>query len=49
MNNMFGEASSFNQNLTKWCVQNIPTEPGGFSIDSPLIQANKPIWGTCPD
>ena len=45
---MFSGASAFNQGLTGWCVANIAAEPGYFSTDSPLTEANKPIWGTCP-
>ena len=48
MKAMFFEAQLFNQDLTKWCVTNITTEPTDFNKDSALIEANKPIWGTCP-
>ena len=45
---MFGAAKAFNQDLTKWCVTNIGTEPNYFtSTLSALTEANKPIWGTC--
>ena len=46
---------NFNQDLTKWCVTNISSEPQNFSRlyflydEAALIEANKPIWGTCPD
>lgn len=46
---MFNLADKFNRNLSQWCVQNIPSEPSSFSSGSPLLDANKPIWGTCPD
>ena len=46
---MFSEATAFNQNLTGWCVSNITAEPSLFAQDSALTNANKPIWGTCPD
>ncbi|MCS4436609.1 BspA family leucine-rich repeat surface protein [Aquiflexum gelatinilyticum] len=49
MVDLFGDAKSFNQNLSEWCVENILIEPSGFSIESPLIEEYKPIWGTCPD
>ena len=49
MSEMFDGASVFNQDLTKWCVTNITSEPTTFSTSSALTQANKPIWGTCPD
>ena len=45
---MFYEASSFNQNISNWCVTNITSEPTEFSINSSLIESNKPVWGTCP-
>jgi surface protein len=45
---MFFDATNFNQNLTGWCVQNIPDEPEEFASGSPLSEENKPIWGTCP-
>jgi len=45
---MFYGASSFNQDLSSWCVTTITFEPNGFSTDSPLIESNKPVWGTCP-
>ena len=48
MNRMFDEAISFNQDISNWCVTNIPSEPTDFSINSPLIETNKPVWGTCP-
>jgi hypothetical protein len=48
MDYMFLEASAFNQDISSWCVTNITSEPTDFSIDSPLIESNKPIWGTCP-
>ena len=41
--------SQFNQNLSNWCVWRITTEPPNFSLDSPLTEENKPVWGTCPD
>ena len=49
MDYMFQYAESFNQDLTKWCVANIAEEPVIFSGGSALTEANKPIWGTCPD
>jgi len=48
MQYMFYEATSFNQNLSAWCVTNIGSEPTDFSTNSPLIESNKPVWGTCP-
>jgi hypothetical protein len=49
MNNMFNGSSSFNQNITGWCVTNITSEPSNFVASSALTNANKPIWGTCPN
>jgi hypothetical protein len=49
MNNMFEEASLFNQDLSGWCVTNISSEPTDFAKNSALIIANKPVWGTCPN
>ena len=49
MYSMFQSAVAFNQDLTKWCVTEISTEPDFFSSASALTEANKPIWGTCPD
>jgi len=42
------EVSPFNQNISGWCVTNITSEPFNFSKNSPLIESNKPVWGTCP-
>ena len=55
---MFKGASSFNQDLTGWCVSNFSSEGNhlsnngsatNFSTNSALTNANKPLWGTCPD
>jgi len=46
---MFYLSKVFNQNLNKWCVTNITSEPGSFAGGSALTEANKPVWGTCPD
>jgi surface protein len=50
MHYMFANAESFNQDLSSWCVFaiNIDSEPVNFSSNSPLIEINKPVWGTCP-
>ena len=45
---MFYQASAFNQNISNWCVTNIDSVPTQFSTESPLIESNKPVWGTCP-
>ena len=49
MDVMFYQATNFNQDLSFWCVQNITSEPGSFSTESTLLDANKPVWGTCPE
>jgi len=48
---MFRDASTFNQNLTGWCVTNITSDLNNqsFAPSSALTEDNKPIWGTCPD
>ena len=48
MGTMFFLASSFNQDISSWCVTNITSEPEIFSMNSPLIESYKPVWGTCP-
>jgi hypothetical protein len=45
---MFAFASSFNQDISNWCVINIGSEPDWFSRFSVISSFNKPIWGTCP-
>jgi len=48
MHSMFLDARAFNQDLSGWCVSNITSEPTDFASNSALANANKPIWGTCP-
>ncbi|MCH6202128.1 DUF285 domain-containing protein [Aquiflexum sp. LQ15W] len=48
MNFMFAR-SPFDQDISSWCVKKIPSEPIGFSLNSPINFEAKPIWGTCPD
>ena len=49
MNWMFGETDDFNQNLTWWCVTNIPNEPDNFARKNRDFQeSNWPDWGECP-
>lgn len=46
---MFADASSFNQDLSMWCVTNLPTKPASFNSGaSLLVGAKLPVWGTCP-
>ena len=50
MDFMFEGAYYFNQDISNWCVTNIPSEPYEFSY-SPfvtIIESNMPVWGTCP-
>ncbi len=43
------EGSSFNQDISGWCVTLITSEPDYFAEGGcPLTEANKPVWGTCP-
>src|SRR5690625_2978287 len=45
---MFNYARRFNQDLSRWCVYRISSEQDHFSVDSPLSEQNRPVWGTCP-
>ena len=49
MGSTFSNATAFNQDLSGWCVSSITSEPDIFATNSALTEANKPIWGTCPD
>jgi surface protein len=49
MSGMFNGAEKFNQDISKWCVSKISSEPQLFSFNSPLSPQFKPKWGTCPD
>lgn len=42
-------ASEFNQDLSGWCVINIPQLPNLFASGTQLAPANFPVWGTCPN
>ena len=45
---MFQNATSFNKDISDWCVEQIPLEPNNFSLGSPLEFGFKPNWGsTC--
>jgi surface protein len=50
MTDMFFNAASFDQNISNWCVPLIPTKPFRFDTGtlSTWIEAEKPVWGTCP-
>jgi len=45
MDSMFYYADAFNQDISGWCVEQIPTEPNDFSYNSPLQDSFKPNWG----
>ena len=45
---MFRGATSFNQDLSDWCVSLISSLPPDFGSSSSLQDANLPVWGTCP-
>jgi surface protein len=48
MEGMFSGASSFNQDLSEWCVGSIESEPSSFSNGTTSWTLPKPVWGTCP-
>ena len=48
MNSMFNNAAAFNQDLSHWCVTNIPLLPNQFDRNTTSWTLPKPIWGTCP-
>lgn len=48
MDFMFKNATLFNQDISSWCVEQIPSEPTEFSLNSALQDSFKPNWGaTC--
>jgi hypothetical protein len=42
---MFGNCFVFNQDLSTWCVQNIPSLPTFFDAGATLWILPRPIWG----
>jgi hypothetical protein len=48
MSFMFQGATSFDQDLTQWCVSKFLSIPDSFSKESGLTPGNHPVWGTCP-
>jgi surface protein len=48
MDRMFKDALNFDEDISGWCVTNITSEPAAFSLNAPLSNADKPVWGTCP-
>jgi len=51
MHYMFGSATTFNQDLSGWCVALIPSEPGNFDTGATswTLPDYRPVWGTCPN
>jgi surface protein len=47
MEGMLSGATAFDQNLSRWCVENILTEPTDFAENSALTDESKPNWGFC--
>jgi hypothetical protein len=45
---MFNGSSSFNQDLSHWCVPTIPSLPLFFDQNATSWVLSRPIWGTCP-
>jgi hypothetical protein len=50
MSSMFSGATSFNQNISSWCVTSIASKPSKFDTYSGFEgqSALQPQWGTCP-
>jgi len=48
MSSMFYEATSFNQNLSGWCVSPITVAPTDFDTGATSWVLDRPVWGTCP-
>ena len=51
MDTMFRNASSFDQDLSSWCVTNITTKPSNFDLNTAVgfqnNNARQPDWGSC--
>ena len=45
---MFQNASSFDQDLSGWCVSNIASAPADFDSGATAWVSARPSWGTCP-
>lgn len=45
---MFNNATSFNQDLSNWCVSLIPKKPSNFDLSATAWTLPRPVWGTCP-
>jgi len=49
MEKMFRNATSFNQDLSSWCVTNLTTASTDFDTGATAWTLPKPVWGTCPE
>jgi len=45
---MFEYATSFNQDLSNWCVSYFSSEPSYFDHGANSWTQPRPVWGTCP-
>jgi len=45
---MFRNASTFDQDLSGWCVSTIPQAPEHFDSGAASWVLPRPVWGTCP-
>jgi hypothetical protein len=45
MEGMFIAAVDFDQDLSGWCVENIPTKPNAFDLDASSWVLPRPNWG----
>ena len=45
MGRMFKSSTNFDQDISKWCVTNITSEPVDFSTNSGLTKANDSTTG----
>jgi len=45
---MFYSATSFNQDLSGWCVSPITSEPSSCDNGATAWVLARPVWGTCP-
>ena len=43
MGGLFNGKTTFNDDISSWCVTNIATEPSNFSANSTLSESNKPV------
>jgi hypothetical protein len=48
MTAMFNNTTLFNQDLSSWCVTNIPSIPSAFDTGATSWVLPRPVWGTCP-